>query len=267
LVVPALVVTVATLLLAACGSGGPTSGVRVVTPDTGVRGGGAAAAGAEIALEVSTEADAPPQRENANGAAPVSPPAHLPQASLPVTIDAAGELPATVAVVGDSLTLSAQEEITAYLTGIGIDVLEVDGAVNRRMTRGSDPEPGIDAIEEIAEQSRPDLWVVALGTNDIGSSVSPDQFGADVVAVLEAIPDEAPVVWVDLWIRDRPDQIATANSVLRSMLAGRPGTAVADWFSHGDDPGLVAGDGIHLTDDGRYMFAATIAAATVDLFG
>jgi lysophospholipase L1-like esterase len=240
--------------------------VQVAVPDTGVgRGASAAGADGEMALEVPTEADAPPARA-ADGGVPVSPPAHLPQASLPAAVAAPEALPATVAVVGDSLTLSAQEEITAYLTGIGIEVVEVDGAVNRRMTNGAEPDPGIDVIEDIADATEPELWVVALGTNDVGSAVSPDQFGADVTTLLEAIPDNAPVVWVDLWIRDRQEQIATANEVLRSALAGRPDTAVADWFSHGDDPGLVAGDGIHLTDDGRYMFAATIATATVDLF-
>jgi lysophospholipase L1-like esterase len=185
---------------------------------------------------------------------------------LPAALDFPDDLPATVAVVGDSLTLSAQQEITAYLTGIGIEVLEVDGAVNRRMTGGSDPDPGIDVIEHLADNAEPELWVIALGTNDVGSSVSPDQFGADVEALLDAIPDDAPLVWVDLWIRDRPEQTATANAVLRSILGRRSQTAVADWFSHGEDAGLVAGDGVHLTDDGRYMFAATIAAATVDLF-
>jgi hypothetical protein len=50
------------------------------------------------------------------------------------------------------------------------------------------------------------------------------------------------------------------------MLAGRADTVVADWFAHGDEAGLIAADGVHLTDDGRYVFAATIAAATVDLF-
>jgi lysophospholipase L1-like esterase len=221
-----------------------------------------------MALEVATEADAPARPATIDGAGGVaiSPPAHLPQASLPTAVASAGDLPATVAVVGDSLTLSAQEEITAYLTGIGVEVLAVDGAVNRRMTRGSEPDPGIDVVEEIADEAEPELWVVALGTNDVGASVSPDQFGADVETLLDAIPDGTPVVWVDLWIRDRQEQIATANDVLRSTLARRHDTAVADWFSHGDDAGLVAGDGVHLTDDGRYMFAATIAAATVDLF-
>jgi lysophospholipase L1-like esterase len=241
--------------------------VRVVVPDTGAgRGASAAGADGEMALEVSTGADAPVAPDGA-GAAPVSPPVHLPQASLPAALDVPDELPATAAVVGDSLTLSAQEEITAYLTGIGIEVLEVDGAVNRRMTGGSDPDPGIDVVEDIAADAEPELWVIALGTNDVGSSVSPDQFQADVEALLDAIPGDVPVVWVDLWIRDRPEQIATANEVLRSTLGRRSHTAVADWFSHGDDAGLVAGDGVHLTDDGRYMFAATIAAATVGLFG
>ena len=75
------------------------------------------------------------------------------------------------------------------------------------------------------------------------------------------------MVWVDVWIRDRRRQVETANAVLREHARRpRPTAIVADWFAHGDDPGLVTVDGVHLTDDGRYMFAATIAAATVDLF-
>ena len=102
---PALVVAASSLLAVGCGSDGPASGVQVVVPDTGGgRGGGRSAAGVdgEMALEASTEADTPPARETADGAVPVSPPDHLPQASLPGSLDVSDELPSTVAVVGDS---------------------------------------------------------------------------------------------------------------------------------------------------------------------
>ena len=84
--------------------------------------------------------------------------------------------------------------------------------------------------------------------------------------MLSAIPPDSPVVWVDIWIRDRQRQVETANGVLFEMLSGRDRAVVADWFAHGDDPGIISADGVHLTSDGRYMFAATIAAAAVDLF-
>jgi lysophospholipase L1-like esterase len=134
------------------------------------------------------------------------------------------------------------------------------------MTHGDHPDPGIDVVERIAEVTQPDVWVIALGTNDVGAEVSPDQYAADIESLLAAIPAGAPVVWVDVWIRDRQQQVAAANQVLRDTLADHPDTIVADWSSHGDDPGLVAGDGVHLTDDGKYVFAATSTAAVADLF-
>jgi lysophospholipase L1-like esterase len=275
-------VAVAMLWLAAagCGLDGPASGVNVVAPPSAAPAAGAGADG-EMALEASTDldgdgiADEAPNGED-DGAAdpppeslpgPVSaPPAHLPRASLPPERPAPGELPQTAAVVGDSLTLSAREEIAAYLTALGIEVIEIDGAENRRMTNGANPESGIDVIGRIAETAQPDLWVIALGTNDVGSSVSPARFAGDVDAVLGAIPPDVPVVWVDLWIRDRIDDVRVANDVLRAVLDERDDTQIAEWFVHGDDTGLVTGDGVHLTADGRYMFAATIAAAIVDEF-
>jgi hypothetical protein len=251
----------ATLLLAGCGLGGSDPGVHALVPSTTVAG-QTIGADAEMSPEQSAEA---------SGVAivpdlPDGPPPHLPQASLP-PVDAADiALPGSAAIVGDSLTESAQQEIAAYLDGVGVDVVTIDGAQNRRMAHGDDPAPGIDAVERIADVSEPEVWVIALGTNDVGAEVSPERYAADIQSVIAAIPAGAPVVWVDVWIRDRREHAETANGVLRETLAGRPDTIVADWFSHGDDPGIVTQDGVHLTDDGRYMFAATIAAATVDLF-
>jgi lysophospholipase L1-like esterase len=183
-----------------------------------------------------------------------------PRAALPA------ELPDTAAIVGDSLTESAQQEIAAYLKKLGVDVVTIDGAENRRMTHGDRPDPGIDIVERIAAVAEPELWVIALGTNDVGAEVSPEQFGNDVRTLLAVIPADAPVVWVDVWIRDRQRQVETANAVLREMLGDRDDSVVADWYAHGDDAGIITADGVHLTHDGRYMFAATIAAATVNLF-
>jgi lysophospholipase L1-like esterase len=258
----ALAPVVAILLLGGCGLDASDQGVHALDPSTSL----VAPVGgpdSEMQLEQSIGDG------DGTGVTPQlvePPPIHLPQATLTPRDELPARLPESVAVVGDSLTESAQQEITAYLNGLGIDVVMVDGAQNRRMTHGDRPDPGIDIVERIAAVADPELWVIALGTNDVGAEVTPERFGEDVKTVLAAISADAPVVWVDVFIRDRQRQVETANLVLREMLAGRADTVVADWFAHGDEAGLIAADGVHLTDDGRYVFAATIAAATVDLF-
>ena len=178
-------------------------------------------------------------------------------------IAAGPTFPSTVAVVGDSLTLSARDEITAELTGLGLEVLIVDGVESRRMTAGSSSLPsGLDAIETIREEfaDEPDLWVIALGTNDVGAQVGDDRFGDDVQATLAAIGTDAPVVWVDLWIRDRRDDVVAANGTIRDAVGERSSPAgVVGWFAHGAGEGVVTGDGVHLTDRGQEIFATAIA--------
>jgi hypothetical protein len=168
------------------------------------------------------------------------------------------DLPATVAIVGDSLTLAATEEIRSALSSVGIEVIAIDAAENRRMTHGATPEPGLDSITTLVSDASPEMWVVALGTNDIGAETDSERYGGDVQRLLDEIPAASPVVWVDVWIRDRKSAVERANQVLRDVLAERPRSMVADWFSHGDDAGVVTADGVHLTADGRRVFAATI---------
>ena len=172
--------------------------------------------------------------------------------------------PSTVAVVGDSLTLSARDEITAELTGLGLEVLIVDGVESRRMTAGSSSLPsGLDAIEAIRGEfadDEPDLWVIALGTNDVGAQVDDERFDDDVRATLDAIGPDAPVVWVDLWIRDRRDDVVAANGTIREAVGERSSpSGVVGWFAHGAGDGVITGDGVHLTDLGQEVFATAIA--------
>jgi lysophospholipase L1-like esterase len=170
--------------------------------------------------------------------------------------------PTTVAVVGDSLTLSARDEITAELADLGLDVLVVDGVESRRMTAGSSARPsGLDAIRSIREEfaADPDLWVIALGTNDVGAQVDEDRFREDLRATIAGVGLDAPLVWVDIWIRDRRDAAVVANGVIRDEIAERsPPSGVVGWFAHGAGDGMVTGDGVHLTERGQAAFATAI---------
>ncbi len=179
----------------------------------------------------------------------------------PVAADT--RLPGSVAIVGDSLTLSAEDELEAALSAMGVMVMAIDGVESRRMAKGgSDLPPGTDAIDEIVDGGAvPDLWIIALGTNDVGAQVSVDDFRDDVASVLRRIPAGAPVIWVDIWIRDRADAAVEANEAIRSVLAVRPNSFVVDWHAWGYVPDTITGDGVHLTDLGQQRFAATIVSA------
>lgn len=176
--------------------------------------------------------------------------------------------PSTVAVVGDSLTKSADDEIVRALVRRGLHVLEVDGLESRRMSRGSTRlPPGTEAVEAIASSMEPGVWVVALGTNDVASDESLDDFRAEMREVLDLIPPDDPVIWVDVWIAGREEVVARANRMIRVELARRSGgSAVVDWYSHGTEDGIITADGVHLTQAGQELFADSIATSVDVLF-
>lgn len=248
------------LLLTACSWDGP--GVQVGAPTDA----NASRAPAEL-VDVPSESLPPASLPEASPISATSAPPELANITLPpgARRPLPADLPATVAVVGDSLTLAASDEIRSALDAVGVEAIAIDGAENRRMIHGAEPAPGLDSITTIASEATPELWVVALGTNDVGAASDPDSYAGDVRRLLDEIPEAAPVVWVDVWIRDRKPAVERANEALREVLAERPGAIVADWYSHGDDAGLVTIDGVHLTADGRRVFAATIVDAVLAL--
>lgn len=187
---------------------------------------------------------------------------------VPVTgADGRPILPETVAVVGDSLTLSAKAQIEEVLTGLGLEVVAFDAVESRRMVRAAAGiPPGVDAVDGILEAASPDLWVIALGTNDVGASVSTEMFTDDMDSLLARLPASAPVLWVDTFIRQRIDAVEDANAAIRSTIAQRPGSHVVDWYLHGEEPGIVTTDGVHLTRRGQARFAESISIALQQAF-
>lgn len=180
-------------------------------------------------------------------------------------------IPDSVLVIGDSLTVAAEDEIDAALTALGLEVLGIDGMESRRMANGgSQLPPGVDAIAAAVEAGAdPGLWVVALGTNDVGAGDQVDGFRSSVRAVLDEIPSDAAVVWVDVWIGGRQEASAEVNAALRDELRSwAGGAAVVDWYGRGAaGDGAIAGDGVHLTEAGQAAYAGSIAEAIDSLFG
>jgi lysophospholipase L1-like esterase len=174
--------------------------------------------------------------------------------------------PRSVVVVGDSITFMSTDALRRGLTDLGLDVLAIDAQVGRRMTVGTDLlYPGTAVVEFVAASEPPDLWVIALGTNDIGQYADAAAYEAEVRTLLGTVPEDAPLAWVDTWHADRLTECQILNGVLRTVLADRPATTVVDWYSHGDDDGVVSSDGVHPTDTGTEVFGLAVAGGVEDL--
>jgi hypothetical protein len=169
--------------------------------------------------------------------------------------------PETVAMIGDSITFMSTEPLQAALSGTGLDVLAIDAQVGRRITVGENgrPYPGVEIVEYIANSEPPDVWVIALGTNDIGQYPDAGEFAVQVHALLDLIPAAAPLVWIDTWDGGRLEETRLVNDTLRAVVGSRDNAVVVDWASHGDDDGVVTDDAVHPTEDGTVVFGQVVA--------
>lgn len=184
-----------------------------------------------------------------------------PTSAVATTVPGPLPMPDSVAVIGDSIALSAQEIVTASLESLDIDVVAYDAVESRRMVSGSSALPsGASAIEDVLDRgTTPDLWIVALGTNDVGAFNRTEATVADIATIVDLLPEDAHVLWVDTWVRDLDDQAVTMNALLRMSLMERPNTVVVDWHARGAVDGLIIDDGVHLSNTGKVEFARSIA--------
>lgn len=254
-------------LLAGCGvdASGPSWAERD-SDSTDVAEGDGLADGDEAAAATGDESSTPVDG-TADGAVDMtSGQSSVEGSSTDATSSAPATAPSSVVVIGDSLTESADAEITAALEPLGLDVV-VDGASSRRLIDDRGVEPGIAALRNALLFHRPDVFVIALGTNDVASEKAPEQIMADVAQIAALIPPDAPLVWVDTWVNSHQRDSHLANLAIRQALGGRPRTAIVDWWAHGYDEGVIAGDGIHLQEAGKTLFAELIAEAVEPLLG
>lgn len=186
-----------------------------------------------------------------------------------VPIDERPPLPASVAVVGDSIARSATELITSSISLHGIELMAYDALESRRMAEwgGPDLPSGVAAIDDIVEfGAEPELWIVALGTNDVGAGTGQEAVQEDIDEVLAEIPDDAAVFWVDTWVRDLDERANMFNLLVRATLADRPNAWVLDWHTLAETDGLISDDGVHLTARGQLEYARMIGRALRDTF-
>jgi len=174
--------------------------------------------------------------------------------------DGAGNIDSVV-MIGDSITRGSQDELDERF-----EVLELNSVIeaqnNKRMVVSLNDNPGGAKVASFLADSdgtdgdhSNELWVVALGTNDVGQYASPDEIAGAVNEVLAAVPDDSPLVWVDTYFRDRPEQAEALNTIVRERVTKRGNSVIAPWTVFATSDGVLSDDGVHPTDEGAEVFA------------
>lgn len=149
--------------------------------------------------------------------------------------------PATIYVLGDSVTLGAKEQMPVALEGWN---LTFDSKESRRIDQGTDI-----VVERKGAMGR--VLVVHLCTNwgsgDYGAAA--DRLMAQLVGVQR-------VVWVTCtpWT----GQVGEADAAIRALPDRYTNVVVADWAAISKTPGYTYDDTLHLRTEGAAALAALV---------
>jgi len=194
--------------------------------------------------------------------------------SVPTTETSGGVLPVSkekkvpksVSMVGDSITARSQPALEAVLHDIGFQHIDINAEPSRRIEiGGKKPMPGLDVVKYIAAKSPPEMWIIALGTNDAGLYDNDSGYQKLVDDMLAAIPSKAPLVWINTYRNDHIDGCVQFNDVLDKTLADRGNATVGEWYQQclKPDQKILSKDGVHPNDDGVLVFADTVRRAVL----
>jgi lysophospholipase L1-like esterase len=189
-------------------------------------------------------------------------------AALPASFYADAEVRPNgpVALVGDSLTYAAWSYLPAVFVRRNWGPFQIEARSGRKTTTTlSTATSGLEAVRRIREGGfDPELWIIALGTNDARSTYStPGAATAMIEAMLAEIGSGHDVIWIDVYLRDHDAQADAWNAALRSAALRHRRLTIADWQSVVDaNPQWVVDDGVHLDITGslaRNEYVARIA--------
>lgn len=177
----------------------------------------------------------------------------------------------SVTMIGDSITAASTEDLRTGFTSIGFGDALIEAQQGKRMTTGGSSNPaGADiaayvAASDVDGEHDDELWVVALGTNDINQYGTLDEIGAQVDEVLDAIPDDASVLWVDTYFAGSEGGDGEINQMIADRLEQRGNAAVVPWSTYATGDGVLSGDGVHPSPLGSQVFAGLVVGAVSDV--
>lgn len=181
-------------------------------------------------------------------------------------------------VVGDSLTGGNSSYIGPVLRSTGLSNLRLEGLSARRIAVSFQylgyRDSGIERIRSLKDSGvQPKLWVIQLGTNDLGAinncrCENPVFFaGALIDRLLAEIGPDTPTAWVTVLNRDDYRVSNTFNEALRRRAAVNPYFRLIDWSTLSmEQPGWFI-DAVHPNTTGLVQFTAMYAREISALLG
>ncbi len=166
----------------------------------------------------------------------------------------------SLAIIGDSITNGSEVELRERLSDLDVDIMAIDAEDGRRMTSAASVASGADVVAQLSAGQPPDLWVIALGTNDVGHYDGAENYAPAIEELLAAVPADAPLVWVDVYLESIPTASAEFNATLRRALRDRGHAAVVAWADLADEDGVLR-DGIHPSGYGIEQWSELVTAA------
>jgi lysophospholipase L1-like esterase len=168
----------------------------------------------------------------------------------------------SVVMIGDSITKGSLSYLQERFGLLGLDpTIEAEGG--KRMAVSDRDNPSGAAVATFLSgygdgDHSDEVWVVALGTNDISQYSGPEEIAAAVNEVLAEVPDEAALVWVDTYVGGREDDTEAVNSIIRERVEQRGDSVIAPWTAFVNGDGVLTSDGVHPTSGGADVFAFVV---------
>lgn len=160
-----------------------------------------------------------------------------------VAADDGRTLDATIALVGDSLTVGEFTTLPAGAAERGLR-LDISAQIGRQI-----PE-GVDELRRLAGR---DL-VVALGTNDARVGLTGEAADALIDQTLDVAGAATPVMWLTVYRGPASPEgpaVEVFNAALARAVPRHPNLVLADWAGVvRGQPALLAADQVHLTEAG-----------------
>jgi lysophospholipase L1-like esterase len=175
--------------------------------------------------------------------------------------------PTKFAMVGDSITKASSPALTNVLTTQGFTEIAIEAQVSRRIGTGDGkgaPLSGVKTLYSmIAKGAKPDVWAIAMGTNDVGKYPDAAAYGALIDQMMTMPSAKVPMLWVDVYNPNELQGTKVFNLVLRDRARARGNTKVLSWFDLASDPKskILRQDHIHPNDTGTLVFAELVAKA------
>jgi lysophospholipase L1-like esterase len=185
-----------------------------------------------------------------------------------VAAPAPAAAPTSVAMIGDSITEASEMQLEEAFAEAGFQEWVIEGESGRRIAVGNgrgEPLAGTAMLADMLEFGvAPDVWVIALGTNDVGQYSTSEEYAALVDGMLDQLPEDVPVVWVDAYVGPRLEETLEWNVVLRDRVGEREHTSIAEWTAVADGDGVLSDDDYHPSEEGHAVFAEVVASAAAD---